>query len=355
MEFTTQAALIIAGIVAIIAGIFGVGFKAGGIEVPKLAGWKQSMLVIAGLLLISLGVALTPEIYSLIPNWGNEQRSDDAASQADETATSADELASSDAEVEDSPPAEQGQDDPPTTGSEAPQAGGQPEPPPISPEYAWVSDLVRLPAGVSIAWQPCNGEPAGTCVRWNMYEHNGGVPLPMEILTCAQDGTYLDESGVEQGGLQAGSYERVSGITVRRCTSSVPQLSMLCGDDFYDVVFSEGLADVTYTFPEGYGTGYISSDPAVLELPSGEVLSMGRQFVLIVEGLPFVKVSDVGGRMNGGAPVPNTFGCAYPGSDPAAAKLRGSGDFNEKVLNNNAAELYRLTASGLELLNSHQP
>lgn len=228
-----------------------------------------------------------------------------------------------------------------------------------STEYAWINDLVRLPAGVSIAWQPCDGEPVGTCARWNMYEHNGGAPLAMEILACAQNGTYLDESGAEQGGLKVGRYDRVSGITVRRCSPPAAQAAVtpseLCGEDFYDVLFADGLADVTYTFPEGYGTAYISSDPADLVLPSGEARNMGRQFVLIVEGLPFVKVSRVGSRMSGGVQIPNTFGCAYSGSDPAQADLKGKSDYALKVRGGNAAELYRLTAGGLELLESHQP
>lgn len=57
------------------------------------------------------------------------------------------------------------------------------------------------------------------------------------------------------------------------------------------------------------------------------------KFGAIVEGLPSVKMNGVGGRMDGfPRAVPNTFGCAYPGSDPAAAELRAAGDFNEKKL-----------------------
>ena len=63
MNFTTQAALIVAGIVAIIVGIFGGGFKIGPVVTEKIAGWKQAVLCIAGALLILLGVALTEETY----------------------------------------------------------------------------------------------------------------------------------------------------------------------------------------------------------------------------------------------------------------------------------------------------
>lgn len=223
MEFTTQAALIIAGIVAIVAGIFGVGFKAGGIEIPKLQGWKQGLLVVAGLLLISLGVVLTPEFHSIMLGGGNGQRSDIAAAQTGETTPGADSQTPSEAGTQESLPMEQDKAEPPTAESEAtlPQPAGQPEPAQNNTEYAWISDLVRLPVGVT--GSPATASPAGTCARWNMVEHNGGASLPMEILTCTQDGTYLDENSMEHGGLKVGAYERVSGITVRRCQPPVAQ------------------------------------------------------------------------------------------------------------------------------------
>lgn len=68
MELSTQAALVIAGVALVIAGILGIGIKFGTLIVPKLAGWKQAVLVVAGFLLIALGVSLTPEFYTTLWN-----------------------------------------------------------------------------------------------------------------------------------------------------------------------------------------------------------------------------------------------------------------------------------------------
>lgn len=66
MNFTTQAALIVAGVATIIVGIFGGGLKLGPVVIEKIAGWKQAVLVVAGFLLILLGVALTEETYKIL-------------------------------------------------------------------------------------------------------------------------------------------------------------------------------------------------------------------------------------------------------------------------------------------------
>jgi len=60
--------------------------------------------------------------------------------------------------------------------------------------------------------------------------------------------------------------------------------------------FSSGLetTDPLFSRPEGYTSGWVSSDPATVILPDGTTIPFENQFVLIVEG-----VSKIGSKMRG--------------------------------------------------------
>lgn len=66
------------------------------------------------------------------------------------------------------------------------------------------------------SWHPCPGENRDRCARWNAIEHNGGDAVQMRILRSRQDGTWLDDAGLEHTGLDVGQLLNVTGITVRR-------------------------------------------------------------------------------------------------------------------------------------------
>lgn len=184
-----------------------------------------------------------------------------------------------------------------------------------------------------------------------------GMPSTVPTDTVAlEDGTTPVAPPIELPGLTATPTETATPTPTVTATPG-PPTEKLCGETFYQFSLAESLADVTYAFPDGYRVGYISSDPAELELPSGEVQKMPHQFVLIVEDVPVVKLYNVrAGIDDNGKLAPYTYGCAFPAVDPmspTAAELEANGDYAEKVLNSNPAELYRLTGTGLEQLESN--
>lgn len=98
-----------------------------------------------------------------------------------------------------------------------------PIPPTATPEgpFDWVGRyVIWTQDGAELVWHFCPGESEAECASWNMYDHNGGIPVRMEITRCKQDGAWIDDSGREHTGLEIGAYDRVSGITVRPCSDS---------------------------------------------------------------------------------------------------------------------------------------
>ncbi len=118
----------------------------------------------------------------------------------------------------------------------------------------------------------------------------------------------------------------------------------ICGD----AAFAEGLAtsDPLFSSPNGYVSGWITSDPATVTLPDGDTRVFEFQYVLIVEDLPFVQVTGVV-RHAGKA---NTGGCWYPSSLSQYIFEDAKQDFCVKKTGGNVAVFYRVSASGFEEL-----
>ena len=98
--------------------------------------------------------------------------------------------------------------------------------------------------------------------------------------------------------------------------------------------------------PEGYSSGWISSDPSTVILPDGTTKIFRTQYVLIVEDMSSVQVKGVQ-RQAGKA---NTSGCWYSADlSPDIAKDAKT-DFCMKKAGGNVAVMYRVSSSGFEEL-----
>jgi hypothetical protein len=123
-----------------------------------------------------------------------------------------------------------------------------------------------------------------------------------------------------------------------------PTLSGLhiCGEP----AFSNGLqtTDPLFFRPDGYYSGWISSDPSNVTFPNGATLAINTQYVMVVENLPFIQVQGVQ-RQAGKA---NTWGCWYTADLSQYVLEDAMTDFCIKKANNNVAVFYKATESGYE-------
>jgi len=121
-----------------------------------------------------------------------------------------------------------------------------------------------------------------------------------------------------------------------------PPILNLCGEPAFNGNLQT--ADPVFLRPEGYLSGWISSDPSTVVLPNGTTKVFSTQYVLIIDDLPSVQVKGVQ-RSAGKA---NTSGCWY--SADLAIDEDAKQDFCQKKAGNNVAVLYRVNASGFEEL-----
>jgi len=223
----------------------------------------------------------------------------------------------------------------------------------LTSPLSWVTKYVKVADAIQLAWQQCPGESPDYCVTWNMYKDNKGVSVSVEILQCKQDGTWTDTNRIEKTGLDVGTYNEVSGMTIRdSCpvtptvtptnTLVQPPILNLCGEPAFNGNLQT--ADPVFLRPEGYLSGWISSDPSTVVLPNGTTKVFSTQYVLIIDDLPSVQVKGVQ-RSAGKA---NTSGCWY--SADLAIDEDAKQDFCQKKAGNNVAVLYRVNASGFEEL-----
>ncbi|MGC1376683.1 MAG: hypothetical protein WA821_10680 [Anaerolineales bacterium] len=109
--------------------------------------------------------------------------------------------------------------------------------------------------------------------------------------------------------------------------TSAPGGLHICGEP----AFSGGLqtSDPLFSRPEGYFSGWISSDPATVILSDGTTKTFATQFVLVVDNLPSVQVKGVM-RQAGKA---NTWGCWYSANLSTFATDDAKQDFCIKKAN----------------------
>jgi len=136
-------------------------------------------------------------------------------------------------------------------------------------------------------------------------------------------------------------------------TNSTPNFStpgtlsrglFICGEP----AFNENLTtrDPLFLRPDGYLSGWISSDPSTVVLPDGTTKIFETQYVLIVEDLPSVQIKGVQ-RQAGKA---NTWGCWYSADLSAFIAEDAKTDFCKKKAGGNVAVMYRVSSSGFEEL-----
>jgi hypothetical protein len=98
--------------------------------------------------------------------------------------------------------------------------------------------------------------------------------------------------------------------------------------------------------PEGYTSGWISSDPSTIVLSDGTTKVIPTQYVLIVENLASVQVKGVQ-RFAGKA---NTTGCWYSADLSTSITEDAKTDFCKKKAGGSVAVMYRVSSAGLEEL-----
>lgn len=125
---------------------------------------------------------------------------------------------------------------------------------------------------------------------------------------------------------------------------TISESLVLCGEPAFngDLLTSEPL----FLRPEGYLSGWISSDPSTVVLPNGTVRTFETQYVLIVEDLPSVQIKGVQTR-DGKA---NTWGCWYSADLANVVAAEAKKDFCVKKAGGNVAVLYRVNSSGFQQL-----
>jgi hypothetical protein len=105
-------------------------------------------------------------------------------------------------------------------------------------------------------------------------------------------------------------------------------------------------SDPLFLRPEGYLSGWISSDPSTVVLSNGKTKVFTTQYVLIVEDISSVQVKGVQ-RQAGKA---NTWGCWYSADISTFIAEDAKTDFCKKKAGNNIAVFYRVSVSGFEEL-----
>jgi len=214
----------------------------------------------------------------------------------------------------------------------------------------WVNEYVRLSDDISLSWQICPGEPLNSCVTWNMNTDNQGNSVSAEILRCKQNGTWINENRVESIGLDVGKYARISGMTIRNsCPQIDPTTSTglhLCGEGAFNGNLET--KDPRFLRPEGYLSGWITSDPSTVILPNGMKKVFNTQYVLIVEDLPDVQLQGV----QQSAGKANTWGCWYSADLSTFIREEAEQDFCKKKAGDNVAVLYQVNSSGFEELDT---
>jgi hypothetical protein len=103
-------------------------------------------------------------------------------------------------------------------------------------------------------------------------------------------------------------------------------------------------SDPLFFRPEGYLSGWISSDPSTVVLPDGTTKLFENQYVLIVEDLPSVQIEGVQ-RQGGQA---NVWGCWYSADLSASIAEEAKVDFCKKKAAGNVAVMYKVDSSGFE-------
>ena len=103
--------------------------------------------------------------------------------------------------------------------------------------------------------------------------------------------------------------------------------------------------------PEGFISGWLSSDPATITLPDGQEKIFSKQFVLIVDNLPYIQVHDVTQKANGMA---NSWGCWFDSDDIKLVERDARSDYQKKVNANQPAQLFIVGESGFQELDNHE-
>ncbi|MEM4204143.1 MAG: hypothetical protein QXS54_08755 [Candidatus Methanomethylicaceae archaeon] len=121
-----------------------------------------------------------------------------------------------------------------------------------------------------------------------------------------------------------------------------PSGLFLCGEPAFNGDLTT--RDPLFLRPDGYLSGWISSDPSTVILPNGTTKVFKTQYVLIVEDLPSVQVKGVQ-RQAGRA---NTWGCWYSADLSSFITEDAMTDFCKKKAGGNVAVLYRVSSSGFQ-------
>ena len=138
-----------------------------------------------------------------------------------------------------------------------------------------------------------------------------------------------------------------SPTVIREATSTTMPIGLprICGFDAFN---GNSLATTSPLFqrPEGYTSGWITSDQSNLILPDGTKETITTRYALVVENLTEVQLQNVRIGDNGHA---NTWGCWYStGIDEVMSDAGFEYDKMKTEDSTVIVTLYRLTSQGLE-------
>jgi len=134
--------------------------------------------------------------------------------------------------------------------------------------------------------------------------------------------------------------------TLAVVNTSSPSGLYTCGEPAFNGDLQT--TDPLFLRPEGYLSGWISSDPSTITLPDGTTKVFESQYVLIVEDLPSVQIKGVQ-RQAGKA---NSWGCWYSADRSTFIAEDAKVDFCKKKAGNNFAVFYSVSTSGFQELGS---
>lgn len=119
---------------------------------------------------------------------------------------------------------------------------------------------------------------------------------------------------------------------------------LVCGPDAF---VNHDSTDPLFKRPDGFTSGWITSDPSDVLLADGNVATMKERFVLVVDNLPEVQILGV----KRGSEGAHTWGCWYPpgASSTIASDAQGELEMLKEV-SSGQASLYQINRAGLTKL-----
>jgi len=204
-----------------------------------------------------------------------------------------------------------------------------------------VSLLVTISAFIRVESQALRYALAGFFLAIAVIFAGTGIFF-RNISTPSDDGV-LDQPLVQESGVRGSESDEPDDPSSPVITTEINNLpNSVCGSAAFEGN-SHVSRDPLFMRPDGYTSGWITSDPSDIVLLDGTVRTITQRYVLIVEDLSELQFRNV----PFGSAHANIWGCWFR-SDLNGNVMLGAESEYEKILK--PAEFYRVSSSGLESL-----